>query len=108
MAVVHETSAVKASMRMSRRRRVEAAAASARQTRRDSCTPEPKQQAEAPPSADSSNASTRSCRTSRRRPAPSATRSDISRARTAARANRRFATFAQAIRRTSPTTAIST
>ena len=47
--------------------------------------------------------STRSCRTTRQRPAPSATRTEISCERWADRANRRFATFAQAISSTKAT-----
>ena len=51
----------------------------------------------------STSASVSNCRTSRPRPAPSADRKDISRARDVARASSRFATFAQAMSRTSVT-----
>ena len=59
------------------------------------------------PSVDSSKLSVSSCRMTRPRAAPSATRIAISRRRTAARASSRFATFAQAISSTSPTITIS-
>ncbi len=50
----------------------------------------------------SSTLSTSSCRTRRHRVAPIEMRTAISRERSEARASRRFATFAQAIRRTKP------
>ena len=59
-----------------------------------------------PPSADKSTDSVSNCRTKRPRPAPIASRTAISRCRADARASKRFATLAQAIIRTSPTTDI--
>ena len=56
----------------------------------------------AAPSNDSTALSTRSCRTSRARVAPSARRSPFSRRRAAARSNSNPATFAQTISSTSP------
>ena len=54
-----------------------------------------------------STLSVRSCRISRARVAPSESRIEISRSRAAARDSKRFATFAQTIKRTSATTALS-
>ncbi len=58
----------------------------------------------APPIAASTRLSINSCRTSRPRLAPNASRTEISRPRVVARASSRFATFAQAMSSTSPTT----
>ncbi len=66
-------------------------------------TPSPR----APLASDSSTLSTSSWRTMRQRPAPSETRTAISRDRAADRASSRFATFAHAIRRTKPTAPIN-
>ena len=57
-----------------------------------------------PPIAASTRLSVTNCRATRQRPAPSAERSDSSRIRTVARASSRFATLAQQISRTKPTT----
>jgi hypothetical protein len=62
----------------------------------------------APPSPESRALSASSWDTSRRRPAPIATRTAISFWRDAARARSRFVTLAQAISSTSPTAAHST
>src|SRR5205085_2667059 len=56
-----------------------------------------------PPASASSRLSVNSCRMMRTRPAPSAVRIAISFERDAARASRRFATFAHAIKSTKPT-----
>ncbi len=56
-----------------------------------------------PPIIESARLSVRSWRISRRRPAPSAARSDISRLRETARASWRLATFAHAMSSTTPT-----
>ena len=56
-----------------------------------------------PPPAASTPPSISNWRVSRKRDAPSATRTAISRSRTAARASIRFATFAHAISKTNPT-----
>ena len=58
----------------------------------------------APPNAASNTLSVSSCRTSRHRPAPTASRTLISAPRKAARASSRFATLAHAISSTSATT----
>ncbi len=58
----------------------------------------------APPISESTTLSVSSCRTMRRRPAPSADRTASSRVRTVARASSRLATFAQQMRSTKPTT----
>ena len=55
----------------------------------------------APPTVASTRLSVSSCAINRRRPAPRAVRIASSLCREAARASRRFATFAQAMRRTS-------
>jgi len=55
-----------------------------------------------PPANDSTMLSIRSCRMMRQRPAPMATRIEISRDLPAARESSMFATLAQAIRRTKP------
>ena len=60
----------------------------------------------APPSSASIKLSVNNCRTKRRRLAPSASRIPISRRRAVARPSRRLATLAQAIRSTTPATAI--
>jgi len=60
-----------------------------------------------PPAIESNMLSVKSCRTRRARFAPNAKRIPISLRRPAARASRRFATFAHAIRRMSPTIAIA-
>ena len=60
----------------------------------------------APPSRASSRLSVSICRINRVRPAPSANRTAISLWRVVARASRRLAMLAQAMSRTSPTTAI--
>ena len=62
----------------------------------------------APPASDSVRLSTSNCEIIRDRLAPKARRTAISFCRAVARAIRRFATLAQAISRTSPTTAVST
>ncbi len=56
-----------------------------------------------PPHDASTRLSTANCRARRARPAPSATRIDISRCRTVVRASMRFATLAHAISRSRPT-----
>ena len=61
----------------------------------------------AAPQMDSSKLSLRSWRTSRERPAPRAMRTANSRCRAAPRARSRFATLAQAISNTRPTTTIN-
>ncbi len=61
-----------------------------------------------PPSAESTTLSTSSCRMMRARLAPKAERSAISFARTVARASRRLATFALAIKSTQATAPKST
>ena len=58
----------------------------------------------APPISESTTLSVSSCRTMRRRPAPSADRTASSRMRTVARASSRLATLAQQMRSTKPTT----
>ena len=58
----------------------------------------------APPITASTRLSVTSCRTMRRRPAPSAERTASSRVRTVARASSRLATLAQQMRSTNPTT----
>ena len=60
-----------------------------------------------PPASPSSALSVRSCRARRRRPAPMASRTAISRCRCIARASNRFATLAQAMRSTMAETAAS-
>ena len=61
----------------------------------------------APPSIEVKMLSVRSCRISRQRPEPIARRTPISLWRAEPRASKRLATLQQAIRSTSPTTAIS-
>ena len=53
--------------------------------------------------ADNSKLSASNCLTMRKRLAPSASRTAISRVRATVRANCRFATFAQAMSKTNPT-----
>ena len=62
----------------------------------------------APPTNDSIMVSTRSWRTTRQRPAPSAVRTAISRSRALARATSRLATLPQVIASSTPTIASST
>ena len=66
--------------------------------------PEGEQQSSGGPAAASTRLSVSNCRTSRQRDAPTAARMLISTDRPAPRASMRFATFAHAMRRTSPVT----
>ena len=109
MPVRSETSSVKARMRRSSLvERLIGASPVGRNLMSNRLAQTATSKPEAPPRAESSRLSTMSCRTMRLRPAPSANRIAISFSRPIARASKRLATLAQAIRRTKPTSAINT